>query len=76
MDIEKLEVCSLEPWFKRYLKLSKFINVARKVILKNRLLKNLELFRKLDEDDIVIYEEGYIQYENVSYADIFKKFVL
>ncbi|XP_060533877.1 uncharacterized protein LOC132706527 isoform X1 [Cylas formicarius] len=42
--------CLTEPWFRRQLILNKFIQAGRMVILKNRLIKNLEILKKLNRD--------------------------
>ncbi|KAF2903248.1 hypothetical protein ILUMI_02944 [Ignelater luminosus] len=73
--IKEMDICLLEPWFKRYLKLCKFIYAARTIILKNRLLKNLQILKQLDKETVAIYEKGHKKFENVSYASIFDKFI-
>lgn len=65
----------MEPWFRRYLKLNKFIWAARKIILKNRLLKVLEKLKTVTAEDITLLEKHKIAYLNVSYAEIFEKFM-
>lgn len=66
--------CSLEPWLRRYLILNKFIHAARVIVLRNRLLKNLEKLKKLDKDEIVKFNVCPKVY-NVSYSKIFEKFL-
>lgn len=66
--------CSLEPWLRRYLILNKFIHAARVIVLRNRLLKNLEKLKKLDKDEIEKFNVCPKVY-NVSYSKIFEKFL-
>nr|XP_023014602.1 uncharacterized protein LOC111504316 [Leptinotarsa decemlineata] len=67
-------VCNLEPWFKRYLALNKFIWAARTIVVKNRLLEILKKLKKLDKDEIAKFENKRVVI-NVSYADVFQKFL-
>ncbi|XP_057657397.1 uncharacterized protein LOC130894532 [Diorhabda carinulata] len=69
---DKQVSCNLELWFKRYLILNKFIWAVRLVIIKNRLLKSLEILKKLDRNVIKKYE---IPAYFGSYKDIFEKFI-
>lgn len=55
--------------------LNRFITAARNVVLRNRLLKNLEKLRTLNEDDVAEYEKKHRKFENVSYADVFEQFI-
>ncbi|KAK5638063.1 hypothetical protein RI129_012358 [Pyrocoelia pectoralis] len=69
-------VCTLEPWFVRYLKLCKFIYAARKIIIYNRLLRNLRILKTWDENSIDALEKLHENpYENVSYSHVFEKFL-
>ncbi|KAF5291758.1 hypothetical protein FQA39_LY14246 [Lamprigera yunnana] len=68
-------ICLLEPWFIRYLKLCKFIYAARYIILKNRLLKNLKILKQWNESNIQYVEEQPKHFHNVAYADIFARFI-
>lgn len=74
--MEEFEVCYLQPWFKKYLVLCKFIEAARKIILKNRLLKVLQMLNDLDEDTIDDIEMKHKKCENVSHADIFEPYII
>lgn len=65
----------IEPWFKRYLVLNKFIHYSRLVILKYRLLKNLEKLKKMDKDSISELEKKHLKCKNVSYSEVFAKFL-
>lgn len=65
----------MEPWFRKYLKFNKFICAARKVIIRNRLLKVLEKLKTVTPEDIAVLEKRKITSLNVSYAEIFEKFM-
>lgn len=60
---------------RRFLILSRFVLVARKVVLKNRLLKNLDILRKLTQDDVNDLESTAVKYHNVTYSELFRRFV-
>ncbi|KAG5895552.1 hypothetical protein JTB14_010695 [Gonioctena quinquepunctata] len=72
-DVNQM-VCSLEPWFKRYLILNKFIWAARTILIRNRLLKVLRKLKELDEEAIKKFEKPII-FEG-SYGTLFRKFLL
>ncbi|XP_028134362.1 uncharacterized protein LOC114329448 [Diabrotica virgifera virgifera] len=65
--------CNVEPWFRKYLILNKFIWAARITIIKNRLLRNLNLLSRLDRESVKQYEIVRKPYFG-SYKDIFEKF--
>lgn len=65
----------MEPWFKRYLILNRFIRAVRNTILKNRMLKNLDKLRQLEEDTVEEHARNHKKYENVTYAEIFDRFI-
>lgn len=72
----ELVKCEIEPWFKRYLVLSRFIEVARRIIIKNRLLKRLEIFKqlkclKIQNPEILVDKELEIEY--LSYPELSKQ---
>ncbi|KAL3271062.1 hypothetical protein HHI36_021562 [Cryptolaemus montrouzieri] len=73
-NTETEEFC-IEPWFKRYLILNKFIHHARATILKKRLLKNLERLKKLDKEKIEELEKQHLKCKNESYGELFKQFL-
>ncbi|KAF5292655.1 hypothetical protein FQR65_LT11207 [Abscondita terminalis] len=70
---DKIEDYITEPWFVRYLRLSKFIEAARTVILKNRLLRNLKILSTLNKDNIERYQRCRI--DNISYPELFKLYI-
>ncbi|CAH2014760.1 unnamed protein product [Acanthoscelides obtectus] len=72
---KKQFVCTMEPWFKRYSILNKFIQATRVVIIQNRLRKNLEKLKVLDEKKITEFEDIGFRYINVSYPELFEKFL-
>lgn len=65
----------IEPWFYRYLILNKFIHFARAIVLKNRLLKNLEKLKQLDREKILEFEKKPLKYHNDTYSQLFEKFL-
>ncbi|KAJ8982242.1 hypothetical protein NQ317_013544 [Molorchus minor] len=69
------DVCSIDSWFKRYLKLDKFIWAARTIVIKNRLVKVLEKLKMVTIEDIEELEKKERKYVNVSYAEIFERFI-
>lgn len=66
--------CTLEPWLRRFLILSKFIRVTRNLIIKNRLIKVLAILKTLTMEDIKSYEIEKNHY-NVSYSELFERFI-
>ncbi|KAH1011431.1 hypothetical protein HUJ04_000803 [Dendroctonus ponderosae] len=60
-DGPKQDVCLVQPWFKRYLTLNKFIFAARTIIIQNRLLKVLQKLRGLTREEINELESCEIQ---------------
>lgn len=77
-DLEVLSssACSIEPWFKRYLILSRFIKIARGLILKRRLLSRLDVLKHLSREDVEALEGRHKKCENVSYGDLFERFIM
>lgn len=69
--------CEIEPWFKRYLVLSRFINVARSIIIKNRMLKRLEKLKDLRKNPDLLreYETDGFHQEFLTYPEISEKFL-
>lgn len=67
--------CSLESWFKRQRILNKFIWAARTIILKRRLEICLGKLKGLDEEDIRRFKSMKPFVHNISYADIFEKYL-
>lgn len=67
--------CSLESWFKRKYILNKFIWAARTVILKIRLETCLGKLKELKRDDIRRFESMKPLVRNISYANIFEKYL-
>ncbi|XP_044763024.1 uncharacterized protein LOC123319983 [Coccinella septempunctata] len=74
LDTTTNDYC-IEPWFKRYLILNKFIYYARAVVLKNRLLKNLEILKQLNHEKIQELEQKHLRCRNESYSQLFAKFL-
>ncbi|VEN56105.1 unnamed protein product, partial [Callosobruchus maculatus] len=72
---EQQFICNTEPWLKRHLVLNKFIQAARVVIVQNRLKKNLAKLKVLDEQKIAEFEDMGFNHINVSYAELFEKFL-
>nr|CAH7741867.1 unnamed protein product [Callosobruchus chinensis] len=72
---EKQFICSTEPWFTRHLILNKFIQAARIVIVQNRLKKNLAKLKTLDELKVAEFEEMGFRHINISYSELFEKFL-
>lgn len=68
------EFCTLEPWLKRFIILARFIRVARNIIIRNRLLKNLAILKELTEKDLEKFEKE-TKYHNVTYKELFEKFI-
>lgn len=65
----------MESWFKRYHTLNKFIWAARTIVLKNRLEKNLAKLKQLNKEKIAKFRSMKPFVYNISYADIFEKFI-
>lgn len=72
--IYKRQFCTLEPWLKRYLILSKFIRIARNLIIKNRLIKVLAILKTLKDENVKRYEIEK-KHDNVSYSELFERFI-
>nr|CAI5866918.1 unnamed protein product [Callosobruchus analis] len=72
---EKQLICNMEPWFKTHIILNKFIQAARTVIVQNRLKANLAKLKALDEQKIDEFEEIGFSHINVSYPELFEKFM-
>ncbi|KAK9874287.1 hypothetical protein WA026_002639 [Henosepilachna vigintioctopunctata] len=71
----KTEDICIAPWFKRYNILNKFIHYSRSIILKNRLLTNLEKLKLLDRNQIADLQKKHVRCRNESYAKLFEKFI-
>lgn len=70
-----IEMCSMEPWFRRYLILSKFIRAVRGLILKKRLIDRLIILKSLKKEDVEELEKKHRKCYNVSYGELFEKFL-
>ncbi|KAL1502546.1 hypothetical protein ABEB36_007672 [Hypothenemus hampei] len=77
VSMPKGNVCLIEPWFKRYLTLNKFILTVRKVIIQNRLEKVLKKLKTITFDQVRSAEETKIQKKCEDYHchPVFAKFL-
>ncbi|CAG9857470.1 unnamed protein product [Phyllotreta striolata] len=71
---ENSAVCNLDTWFRKYLIVNRLIAVARSVVLRNRLLGNLEKLRKLTPEALECFERDSKAYYGC-YEEIFARFV-
>ncbi|KAJ8916505.1 hypothetical protein NQ315_000147 [Exocentrus adspersus] len=69
------QLCTMEPWVGRHLMLKLFIWAARTTVLKNRLLKVLAKLKTITPEDIRKLEKLKRVPLNVSYADVFERFI-
>ncbi|CAH1107546.1 unnamed protein product [Psylliodes chrysocephalus] len=74
VPVEDQTLCNLDTWFRKYLIINKLIWAARTVVLKNRLLKNLEKLKKLNTETVKEFEQIPKFYFG-SYKEIFAKFI-